>query len=253
MKYHKFSPIPPSGAVIGHRGIAKHAPENTLSSFKLAAKQKVDWIEFDIRLTKDNSLVVFHDDTLERTTNGSGWVHEHTLKELAMLDAGAWFSPAFRGEPIPVFEEVLPELFKLSLYLNIELKIPPRVDETHENRLCEQVITLLSSSWPSLQAWPLISSFHWPLLEKIRHALPEVPLGFLSETCEAATIKMVANTPNAALHCDYQNLSEEMLNLCEQASVPVLAYTVNQPEIAKKLINAGIFGLFSDDPQHLRA
>lgn len=253
MKYHKFSPVPPAGALIGHRGIAKHAPENTLSSFRLAAKQKVDWIEFDLRLTKDNELVIFHDDTLERTTNGNGWVHESTLKQLTKLDAGMWFSPTFKGEPIPLFREVLSELLCLPLYLNIELKIPPNADQTHEDILSKQVISILSSNWPSSHAWPLISSFHWPLLEKIRNAFPDIPIGFLTETCTSDAIKKVASTPNAALHCDYLSLSKETLDLCEQAAIPVLAYTINQPEIAQRLIQAGIFGLFTDDPQHLRA
>lgn len=251
MKYPSFTPSPPTSALIGHRGIARHAPENTMTSFKLAAQQKIDWIEFDLRLTGDKELIIFHDDRLERTTNGFGWVHEHTLEEIAKLDAGSWFEHRFKGEAIPVFKDVLPELLTLFPQMNIELKITPEMEKEHESALAWQVINVLAELWPAKRAWPLISSFYWPVLEKIREVLPDIPIGFLQETCTPYMIEKVASTPNSSLHCDYQSLSEEMLHLCQKANVPLLVYTVNQPEIAKRLIDHGIFGVFSDDPRHL--
>jgi glycerophosphoryl diester phosphodiesterase len=106
--------------VIGHRGAAGHAPENTLASFAKAAALGVRWVEFDVRLTGDGALVVFHDDTLERTTDGSGRVTDSTWAQINKLDAGAWFGRAFAGERVPALEDALTELERLG-----RIPIPP--------------------------------------------------------------------------------------------------------------------------------
>ncbi len=251
MDHLDFTPPPPSAGLIGHRGIAAQAPENTLASFKLAAEQSIDWVEFDVQLTKDNGLVIFHDDTLERTTNGKGYVHEHTLNELSDLDAGSWFSSEFKGEKIPVFQEILPIFLKLKLFLNIELKVPTNASKQHGDTLANLVVDSLSNQWPAKKPWPLISSFNWDLLTIIRARLPEAPIGFLSDACSQELIEMVANTPNASLNCNFESLTDDLLAIINDFSIPALAYTVNQPDVAKKLLDAGIFGLFSDDPLRL--
>ncbi len=251
MNHTDFTPPPPSAGLIGHRGIAAQAPENTLASFKLAAEQAIDWIEFDVQLTKDNGLVIFHDDKLERTTNGKGWVHEHTLNELADLDAGSWFSAQFKGERIPVFQSILPLFLKLKFFLNIELKLPDDASKHHGEMLANLVVDALTKQWPAKKPWPLISSFNWDLLTIIRKRLPEAPIGFLHDHCTQEMIEMVANTPNSSLNCHFESLTDEMLTISKDFSIPVLAYTVNQPDIAKRLLDAGIFGLFSDDPLRL--
>jgi glycerophosphoryl diester phosphodiesterase len=251
MNNDTFTPCPPKGGLIGHRGIAAHAPENTLASFQLAAQQGIEWVEFDVRLTKDNGLVIFHDDKLERTSDGKGWVHEHTTEELQALDAGSWFSPRFKDAKIPVFEEILPQFLQLNLFLNIELKTPPKASLDHKQRLASILTDILIRLWPFHHAWPLISSFDWDILAYVRELLPQAPIGFLQEKCTKTMIEMVSNTYNAALHCEYQSLTEDMLVLIKDKQIPVLAYTVNQPGIAKKLLSAGLYGLFSDDPQHL--
>lgn len=253
MKIDAFTPAPPKGGLIGHRGIAAHAPENTLASFQLASQQGIEWIEFDLRLTKDNGLVIFHDDTLERTSNGKGWVHEHTIQELLALDAGSWFSTRFKDARIPVFEEILPQFLRLNLFLNIELKAPLNASANHKTQLVAILCDTLKRLWPKSHTWPLISSFDWGILAHIRDLLPQAPIGFLHEHCSEEMILMVANTSNAALHCDYQSLTSEMLAMIQDSQIPVLAYTVNQPGIAKKLLAAGLYGLFSDDPRHLLA
>ncbi len=93
--------------VIGHRGAAGYAPENTMAAFAHGLALHVDAIELDIHPTKDGELVVIHDPTLDRTTNGHGLVIDHTLAQIRELDAGAWFDPAFKGERVPTFKEVL--------------------------------------------------------------------------------------------------------------------------------------------------
>lgn len=253
MKYPHFSLSPPTLGLIAHRGISALAPENTLASFQQAVEQKIDWIEFDVRLTKDHELIIFHDDTLERTTNGSGLVHEHTIQQLANLDAGSWFNPIYHEQRIPVFSQILPTLLNLDLHLNIELKIPPKAPLTHGSVLINRLLEVLKDTWPKSRPLPLVSSFHWELLTELRSFLPEIPIGFLQDDCTISFIEKVQQSHNAALHCDYQSLTPALLALAKQAQIPVLAFTVNKPSDAMPLFNAEIFGIFSDNPRQLLA
>ena len=107
--------------VVAHRGCSGRAPENTIAAFEMALEQGSDMIECDVRLTKDEEVVVFHDRALDRTTNGKGPVEQRTLEELKRLDAGSWFSSKFSGERIPTLSEVL-HLLEGRAFLNIELK-----------------------------------------------------------------------------------------------------------------------------------
>ena len=107
--------------VIAHRGFSGAAPENTLAAFKKAMEVDSDMMELDVRFSKDGQVVVMHDDTLDRTTNGRGKVSDYTLKELKQFDAGSWFAPQFAGEQIPTLVEVL-EFAKGRIPVNFEIK-----------------------------------------------------------------------------------------------------------------------------------
>lgn len=251
MSGSNFTPKRPKNGIIGHRGLPALAPENTMSSFRLAAEKGLDWIEFDVRLTKDGSLVIFHDETLERTTYSIGAVHQLTLAQLRQCDAGSWFSHHYVQEKIPVLEEAIPELLKLGLYMNIEIKTPAKPDPRMIQRLAHEIIRILHYTWPKNTTLPLISSFCWPLLTKIRALEPEVPLGFLHPQVTREMIETLSTTPNASLHTHYRSLSVGLLTAAKQLHVPVLAYTVNEPHIAQSLLHADIFAIFSDNPPHL--
>ncbi|MBP8976492.1 MAG: glycerophosphodiester phosphodiesterase, partial [Bacteroidetes bacterium] len=99
-----YTPRPISGDppyVIAHRGISAKAPENTLAAFRMAARAEgIDMIELDVRLTKDNEVIVLHDRTLQRTTTGNGAARKYTLKEIQEYDAGSWFHPSFSSERV---------------------------------------------------------------------------------------------------------------------------------------------------------
>jgi len=119
--------------VIGHRGAAAHAPENTLASFRKAAALGVEMVEFDVKLTRNRVPVVIHDDTLDRTTDGSGPIANSDFAAVRMLDAGRKFAPEFRGERVPTLDEVLTVALELGLAVNIEIKpCPGREVETAE-------------------------------------------------------------------------------------------------------------------------
>lgn len=108
--------------VIAHRGASFYAPENTLASFKLAATLKADWFELDCVLSKDGELVILHDNTLDRTTNGKGWPVDYTLPELKKLDAGSWMSGGFAGEKLPTLREALELAKREKIGCYIEIK-----------------------------------------------------------------------------------------------------------------------------------
>ncbi|MCA1648032.1 MAG: hypothetical protein LC797_22065 [Chloroflexi bacterium] len=110
--------------VSAHRGASGYAPENTLAAFHLAHELGADMVEFDVHLTADDQLVVVHDDTLERTTNGTGYVRDHTWDEIAQLDAGAWYAPEFTGQRVPRLDDVLAWASAAEMPLSVEMKRP---------------------------------------------------------------------------------------------------------------------------------
>lgn len=248
MTWSHFTPEVPKNRIIGHRGVAALAPENTMASFRLAKKLGIDWIEFDIQLTKDNGLVIFHDDTLERTTKSHGYIYNKTLNELKTLDAGSWFDIAFQGEKIPLFNEALSEMLLLQLHLNIELKLPEAPSLPHVENFARSYIDSHLSHWPKDHPLPLVSSFHWPILHKVRASIPNLPLGFLVDYPSFDIIDMVSEISNASLNCNFLNLTDDLVAYALKKSVPLLVYTINDPTVAISLLKAGVFAIFSDDP-----
>lgn len=155
--------------VIGHRGAPSRAPENTLASFRTALGLGVDGLELDVHLSRDGHLVVIHDANLKRTTDGDGLVHEHTLAELRQLDAGAWYGPAFAGERIPTFDEVL-DLVGRRVPLQVEIKgATEGVTEA----------TLAALDARGLLDTVMMTSFQLDRLPLVRRLAPQVRIGAL--------------------------------------------------------------------------
>src|SRR5579859_1435871 len=111
--------------VVGHRGAMGHRPENTFASFEHGLDLGADWIELDVHLTRDGALAVIHDESVDRTTDGHGLVRDHSLAELKLLDAGAWFNPTYAGERIPTLDEVLSWARSRDTIVDIEIKNAP--------------------------------------------------------------------------------------------------------------------------------
>ena len=166
----------PLPAVIAHRGFSGIAPENTLPALQLAIDSGADMVEFDVRVTKDHQLVVIHDATVERTTNGTGAVSQYTFQELQTLDAGTWCGQAFSGTPVPSFKQVL-QLCNGSVYMNIEIKTDeqsaPALDHL-VNRVSEHVLGMNVSSSV------VISSYNLYIVRRLREINPDVVTALLS-------------------------------------------------------------------------
>lgn len=157
--------------IIGHRGAAALAPENTLSSFKAAFEVGAEVVEMDVQRTKDGHLVIMHDDTVDRTTNGHGSIKDLTLEEIKKLDAGAWFSDKFKGEKVPTFEEVV-SWAKGKVKLDIEIK-----KSLQYPGIEKEIIEILKKN--DFEKNVLITSFDRTCIQNVNNLSPSIETGVL--------------------------------------------------------------------------
>lgn len=230
--------------VFAHRGSSAHAPENTLAAFELAAEQGADAIELDVKLSADGQVIVIHDESVDRTTNGTGRVKALTLQELKQLDAGAKFSPYFKSQEIPTLEEVL-ETVGDKIFINIELtNYSSPTDD-----LPERVISLLKKH--NSVTGIMLTSFNILALVRARNLLPKIPLGFLTQRGNAEAVlrtRIIRFSPLMALHPAYDDITPSLIQSARQFGCRIHTYTVNQPELMVELFRAGVDGIFTDDP-----
>lgn len=230
--------------IIGHRGAAAVAPENTLASFRAAAALGVRWVEMDVSMSADGEAVIFHDEALERCTNGHGLLGQTDLDTLRTLDAGSWFSEAFVGERIPTLSEALSELRHLGLGLNLEIK--------HEGPglelLVTKVLDTLGRAWPEPETL-LISSFNHQALQLCQAQAPHLRRAQLYESIPEQWQQELSEIDAYSLHCDYQALNAELCHAIKQSGYRVFCYTVNLPDSVAGHWAWGMDGLFTDDPR----
>lgn len=231
--------------VIGHRGAKAYAPENTLESIKTAASLGVEWVELDVKLTRDNVPIIFHDEELERTTNGSGNVAETSYEDIQQLEAGSWFADSFAGIKIPTLEEALDVILRHNLGLNLEIKpCPGREKETAEIALDH-----LSQMWDDTDRL-LISSFQHVSLEAALDLAPDYARGLLiggeemPENWREVAEYLDASTINLGSKLVTRAVADEVMDL----ELPLLVYTVNDPMQARALQKLGVDAFFSDNP-----
>ncbi len=235
----------PSPLIFAHRGASAYAPENTLAAFELALQQGASAIELDAMLCASGEVVVIHDDTLERTTNGHGRVGETPLDTLCTLDAGSAFSPDFAGEHVPTLAEVFARIGKRAL-INIELKNYASPLDDLPNRVAALVQAY------DVAECVLFSSFNPIALRRIHALLPQVPLGLLTT---ASRWGRLLNSPLGrvlvpyqALHPAKEAVTPALVQAVHRAGCRVHVYTVNDPQEARRLFALGVDGIFSDNP-----
>ncbi|MCB9963840.1 MAG: glycerophosphoryl diester phosphodiesterase [Rhodospirillales bacterium] len=231
-------------SVIGHRGCAAYAPENTLVGIHAAADLGCTWIELDVKLTKDSVPVIFHDDTLERTTNGAGKVADITLAALKDLEAGSWFGESFSGEPVPTLEEALEVIIERDLGFNLELKPCP----SREIETTEAALDILSHYWDEPEKL-LLSSFQIQCLEACLDAAPEWARGLLLDEEFAENWQDIArHLQVSTVNIDGNAVTDEQLEYFLSYGKPVLSYTINDEERYDYLRARGVKSVFSDMP-----
>lgn len=233
--------------IIGHRGAAGHAPENTVAGFRKARDLGVRWVEFDVQLSRDGHVILFHDDTLGRTTGGRGAVGSLTLAALQQLDAGVWFGPEFRGERIPTLSEAMVALGELGLGANVEIKpAPGRAAET-----ARAVADLLQREWPAGLPAPLISSFAVEAVQVMRDTAPEFPRALLARELPADWKGRLRDLGCTGVHCAHDRLKAVPAAEIIEAGYALRCYTVNERKRAETLFRWGVDSVFTDYPDRL--
>ncbi len=231
--------------VIGHRGAAAYAPENTIEGIHTAADIGVKWVELDVKLTKDDVPILFHDDDLERTTNGHGLVAEITYEELKQLEAGSWFSDSFAGIKIPTLEEAIDALIERDLGLNLEIKPCPG----REKDTAEIALDILSQYWDNHDGL-LISSFEHVSLEAAMDVATDWPRGLLLGGDEISDnwLELADYLHVKTINFGTQLVTPEIISTTLENDYIPLVYTVNEPELARELQSIGVKTVFSDEP-----
>jgi len=236
--------------IVAHRGYKKKYPENTLAAFQAAMDAGVPMIELDVTLSRDRKLVVIHDATLERTTNGHGPVHDYTLEELKQLDAGSWFHSDFADQRLPELGEVL-ELVDGRVITNIEIKSHAYEPHHPPDAIEKQVTELVKKK--SQQDSILISSFDSNILEQISlmEAPPQIAL-ISKNPLERNTVEMCKHFNTFSWHPAQQIVTPRQVRKLHIAGIRVFPYKVDTPEDCARMIGLKVDGVITDDPVSAR-
>ena len=222
---------------IGHRGASGYEPENTLISFEKAIDLNADGIELDVHLTSDGHLVVIHDETIDRTTNGKGEVHQMSLQELKKIRIE-------NSQEIPTLIEVF-ELVNRRCMINIELKGIGTAKPVSD--LINHYI--LDKKWEINDF--LISSFDWKMLEEMTLLNPKIRIGVLTEESVEEALAFAKKIKAFSIHPDFQLLSTENVALIHENGFEVFPWTVNSKEGIQKIKSFNVNGIISDFPDRI--
>ncbi|MCY0894053.1 MAG: glycerophosphodiester phosphodiesterase [Acidibacillus sp.] len=229
-----------------HRGASAVAPENTMAAFVKAYESGADAIEVDVQRTSDGVLVIMHDETVNRTTQGRGYIYSASFAWLSQLDAGYKFSSSFHGERVPTLDQTLSFVESTSLRINIELKI---VQNTYVG-IEEQVIDAIKQR--DLTDRVVISSFHYPSLHRIKQLDPNQAIGLLCTQYNAVTPMYAKQFGAEAVHPHWKTISPTYMNEAFEQNIKIRPYTVNDPRIVRTLNAWGIDAVITNHPGLVR-
>jgi len=231
--------------LVGHRGCAGYAPENTLGGFARAAELGCDWVEFDIQLSRDGVPVVVHDSNLERTTGHDMPVRFMLASRIGELDAGSWFDAKWRDERVPTLAQVLDACAVLGLMPNIEVKYNCGA----LRRCARAVAAVIAERWPADKPAPLVSSFSLRALYWSRLAAPDQPLALLMWKRPVRLWKLHARLLRCrAVHVDGTLASPGLVAAAHKRGLAVGIYTINDVARATELLAMGVDYIISDTP-----
>lgn len=240
--------------IIAHRGASHDAPENTLSSVNLAWERDADAVEIDVYLSKDRRIVTYHDKTTERIGGRKRATEDQTLAELRQLDVGSWKDPKYTGEKIPTLEQIL-ETVPAKKRLFIEVKSDERIIP---------VLVRLLKSWKHTKDRAVVIAFSYDVAKGIKAILPELPVYWLvafeqsKDTGQwSPSVEHVVREARAAKvdginvnACDFVNA--QMIKKVRKADLGFFVWTVNEPEIAHRMVRLGVDGITTDRPKWLK-
>jgi len=229
--------------IFAHRGCSGAYPENTLAAFAAASKLPIEGIELDVHLSKDGELVVIHDELVDRTTNGRGFVKDMTSEELRDLDAGSWKGAEFKGEHIPLLSEVMDLFLETNHVLNIELKS----DIFPYPGMVDKVMQLVQEL--DLEDRVILSSFDHEVLRYVAEAHPHVHTACLTMEVMVDFPAYLKTIPAPDAHVLFPTALRQMGQELRAAEVPVRAFTVNDKVYADMLEKVGVEAIFTDFPE----
>lgn len=236
-------------SIIAHRGGGTLAPENTLAAIRCGLARGFRAVEFDVMLSQDGIPVLMHDSVFGRTVRGRGRVSDTSAQALSEMDAGAWFGPQFRGEPVPRFEQVIDYCKSNRIWMNVEIK-PARGFEEQTGRIAAELAYrrfAAELATPGQDAeLPLLSSFSFDALLAAKSAAPHLPRGYLVDAIPADWRERLAQLGAMALHVNHRHLSLPMAQQVKAAGFGLFCYTVNDPSRARRLLSWGVDALCTD-------
>ncbi len=226
--------------IIAHRCGGALAPENTLAGLRLAARLGCGGVEFDAMLAADGVPVLMHDETLERTTTDAGRTADMSSAQLARLDAGSRYHPAFAAEPVPTLDEALRLCAALGLWANVEIKPASGLEaETGQ---------VVARHAASATGKILLSSFSSVALRAAADEAVQLPRAMLFEAIPADWRDRIMETGSRALHSSACALTTDALQAVRDAGLPLACYTVNRRDEAEHLFAMGVSAVFTDRP-----
>ncbi len=228
--------------IYAHRGASAYAPENTMASFRKALNMGAGGIELDVHLSADGHLVVIHDETVDRVSNGKGLVRDKTLKELKSLDFGSWYSGDFANEKMPELFEVFQLLSSGNALLNIEIKNGPIFYPGIEAKVAEALKKY------GMVKRTIVSSFNHYSLVEIRKINPEIKTAILYMAGLYEPWVYSKHVGAAAIHPLFYNIVPEIMKGCIENKIIVNPFTVDKPEHIKSMVLAGVDGIITNVP-----
>ena len=231
---------------IAHRGYRAKYPENTLIAFQASLETGAPMIELDVTFSRDRQVVVIHDATLERTTNGHGAVSDHTLEELKQLDAGSWFDAQFADQRLPELSEVL-DLVNGRTRVNIEIKANAYEHNHPPDAIEKQVVALVKQK--KLQNSVLISSFEIDILVQIASLEDPPAIALISKTPASKRIVEICTRLKVfSWHPDHLIVTPRQVDMMHAAGLKVFPYNVDTFEDYVKMVDMKVDGVITDDP-----
>ena len=232
--------------MIAHRGISAKAPENTLAAFQLAVNTPgIDMVELDVRLSRDEQVIVLHDRTLQRTTTGNGAARAYMLDELKQFDAGSWFHPRFAAERIPALREVL-ELVHDRCWVDIEIK-SDLFHREPEGLLERRVIETVKECGVTDRV--MYSSFDHHLIASLKRMEPNAITAVIYRIYRdfgRMPSKLLRRADATVFVCAKHDLTRPMVRDAREHGIPMYVYTLNSVADVQKILSVGVQGIVSD-------
>ena len=238
--------------LFGHRGYSALAPENTLAAFTVLLEHKIPGVELDVQLSRDGKVVVIHDENVKRVTGLDALVQDCSARELRKLDAGGWFNKSFRGQRIPLLDEVF-ELLGDKVYYDVELKWGQRRSCGLEEAVVERIRS------HALVERCLISSFNPYCIRKTRQLVPDIPTAHIYSRHSSIPLLLRHGEAGIAIPTPFMKPWSNQVNLFSSFFIrrvlksQILTWTVDDPEEATRLVHLGVRGLISNHPGKIKA